>query len=588
MIDRVDIRKIHTAPASRFGGFSFFPALFLSLCLSIALMYLYDEHIFLKDYILKVLLGSSSLLILYMLGAADDIIGVRYRTKFFFQVLSAGLIVLSGIWIKDLHGFFGIGEIPDIAGIILTIFLLVLITNSINLIDGIDGLASLLAILALAVYGTLFVIRQTLVGSLFSFASLGALIPFFCFNVFGIKKKNDSKIFMGDAGSLVIGFLLGILAVSLWNMDTNSAGTPYPSILAYTMLVIPCFDTIRVLFCRLKKRHPLFLPDNNHIHHTLLKNGHTPRKTLFAIVFAELVVLFTNIYLTGVLNITFIVLIDIFIVLLFFQIANHKSVIKIMKHFTFLFLLGILLASCAGSQKIAYFQDTPANITMQTIAGPCITVQPTDKVLISVSSKDPELAALFNLAEPHIGSNNANIDQANRLGYTVNSNGMIDFPVLGQIEIGGLTREQIEFKIKETLISENLIKDPIVTVTFSNLTFSVLGEVSRPGQYPINKDQVTILDALSQAGDLTIYGERDKIMVVRQDGLERISYQLDLRSAQIYHSPAFYIRQNDLIYVEPNKVRSNQATVNGNNVRSVSLWMSVASFLTTIGVLIFK
>ena len=259
-----------------------------------------------------------------------------------------------------------------------------------------------------------------------------------------------------------------------------------------------------------------------------------------------------------------------------------------MKHFALLFLLGILLVSCAGSRNIAYFQDTPTNITMQTTAGPYITVQPKDKILISVSSKDPELAALFNLTPAQAGSGNANMEHSNRLGYTVNSDGTIDFPVLGQVEIAGLTREQIVFKIKQTLISENLIKDPIVTVTFSNLTFSVLGEVSRPGQYQIDKDQITILDALSQAGDLTIYGERDKVMVIRQDGLERMSYQLDLRSAQIYHSPAFYIRQNDLIYVEPNKVRSNQATVNGNNVRSVSLWMSVASFLTTIGVLIFK
>ena len=259
-----------------------------------------------------------------------------------------------------------------------------------------------------------------------------------------------------------------------------------------------------------------------------------------------------------------------------------------MKHFILLLFTGMLLASCANTRKISYFQDTPANMTIQASAGEYITVQPHDVIYITVSSKDPELAALFNLSRPQSGNSAATAQRGEMLGYTINLDGTIDFPVVGRLKIAGLTREQISARIKETLISENLIKDPIVTVTFSNLTFSVMGEVARPGQYNIDKDQITILEALSKAGDLTIYGQRDKVMVVRQNGLERATYQLDLRSSQIYHSPAFYIRQNDLIYVEPNKVRSNQATVNGNNVRSVSLWMSVASFLTTIGVLIFK
>ena len=328
LIDPVDSRKIHTAAASRFGGFSFFPAIFISMCLSIALMYFYHQQLFHGNYIFRILLGSCALFIVFILGVADDVVGVRYRKKFIFQILAAILIVFSGRWINNLHGFCGIGEIPDAAGIILTIFLLVFITNSINLIDGIDGLASLLAIIALWVYGTIFLAGEIIVGSLFSFASLGALIPFFYFNVFGIKKKNDSKIFMGDAGSLVIGFLLGIMAVALWNIEIDTEGSPYHSILAYTMLAVPCFDTIRILFCRLRKRHPLFLPDNKHIHHILLRRGLTPRQTLLTIVLVEVVILFVNLYLGRILNITFIVMIDILIFALFYQIANHKSFIK--------------------------------------------------------------------------------------------------------------------------------------------------------------------------------------------------------------------------------------------------------------------
>jgi len=142
--------------------------------------------------------------------------------------------------------------------------------------------------------------------------------------------------------------------------------------------------------------------------------------------------------------------------------------------------------------------------------------------------------------------------------------------------------------VKEMLIDRNLIKDPIVTVVFSNMTFAVLGEVVRPGQYVIEKDQMTILEALSKAGDLTIYGMRDKVFLIRENKSDRVTYQMDLRSSQLYNSPAFYVQQNDVIYVEPNGVRANQSTINGNNIRSVSLWISITSLLTTIAVLIFK
>lgn len=261
-----------------------------------------------------------------------------------------------------------------------------------------------------------------------------------------------------------------------------------------------------------------------------------------------------------------------------------------MKQFISLLFLGIVLTSCGSTRKVAYFQDIQPNMTQQQQPGKYITAQPQDMLYITVSSKDPQLAVLFNLPRIQTGMEDAtgNTRSSGMLGYTVDSDGTIDFPLLGRLSVAGLTREQVASKVKETLIDQNLIKDPIVTVTFSNLTFSTMGEVARPGQYSIDKDQITVLEALSKSGDLTIHGQRDKVYVIRNNGTERISYQLDLTSSQIYHSPGFYIQQNDVIYVEPNKVRINQSTVNGNNVRSVSLWMSIASFLTTIGVLIFK
>lgn len=255
----------------------------------------------------------------------------------------------------------------------------------------------------------------------------------------------------------------------------------------------------------------------------------------------------------------------------------------------FLYLLTvIILSSCSTSKKIVYFQDEQIGSRQQIVKGGYITIQPQDQVSIIVSSKNPELANVFNLprAAVSVGTTISSNQNGQILGYTVNEAGDIDFPVIGKIHIDGLTREQVATLIKNKL-SNDLVKDAVVTVEFVNLNFSVMGEVTRPGRYDITKDQITILEALSMAGDLTIFGQRDKVYLIRT-GDERITYQLDLRSRDIFSSPAFYVQQNDVIYVEPNGVRSNQSTVNGNTARSVSLWMSIASFLTTIGVLIFK
>ena len=152
-----------------------------------------------------------------------------------------------------------------------------------------------------------------------------------------------------------------------------------------------------------------------------------------------------------------------------------------------------------------------------------------------------------------------------------------------------MKREEIAECIKKELIKENLVKDPVVTVEFANLCISVLGEVNNPGRFSIDRDRLTILDALSMAGDLTIYGNRSKVMVLRQEGDVQRVYGLNLMSGEhIYTSPAYYLQQNDVVYVEPNAVKARQSTVNGNNVRSTSFWISLASLLTSIGILIFN
>ena len=171
----------------------------------------------------------------------------------------------------------------------------------------------------------------------------------------------------------------------------------------------------------------------------------------------------------------------------------------------------------------------------------------------------------------------------------MNAEGEIDFPVLGKIAVAGMKREEIADYIKQRLMEENLVKDPVVTVEFANLCISVLGEVNNPGRFSIDRDRLTILDALSLAGDLTIYGNRSKVLVLRQEGEVQRVYGLNLTSGEhIYTSPAYYLQQNDVVYVEPNAVKARQSTVNGNNVRSTSFWISLASLLTSVAILVFN
>lgn len=253
----------------------------------------------------------------------------------------------------------------------------------------------------------------------------------------------------------------------------------------------------------------------------------------------------------------------------------------------------IMLASCGVARQVPYFQDILSDSTLAVMPEPAtIRLRPQDKVSILVNSRDQQLMTLFNLPviQRYIGGDIPVATNNNTLaGYTLDNNGDIDFPVLGKLHLAGMTREEAASYIKEELISNNLIKDPVVTVEFMNLTISVMGEVNKPGRYNIDKDQITIFDALSMAGDLTIYGLREHVTIMRHvDGEQKI-YEVNLTSAEdVLSSPVFYLQQNDFIYVEPNKMRANQATVNGNSFLSSSFWVSVASLLVSLGVLIFN
>ncbi len=255
-------------------------------------------------------------------------------------------------------------------------------------------------------------------------------------------------------------------------------------------------------------------------------------------------------------------------------------------------LIALLLCGCKTPQ-VAYFSDLQHGQVEGVNQILDIRLRPEDKLSIVVKSMDPNISDLFNLpiVSHRVGYSQSSSSTSSQYMsiYTLDSRGEIDFPVLGQLKIGGMTREEVARMVKEQLVSKNLVKDPVVTVEYANLGFNVLGEVNRPGRYTFDRDHLTLLDAISMAGDLTIQGKRQDVMVIRENGSKRISYIVNLKSAQeLLNSPAFYLQQNDVVYVAPNDYRARQTTVNGNSVRSSSFWISLSSLAISIALLIMK
>ena len=256
-----------------------------------------------------------------------------------------------------------------------------------------------------------------------------------------------------------------------------------------------------------------------------------------------------------------------------------------------IFLVGLLFTACKTPTNIAYLQDVYENVPIKTQSDGYIRFRPGDKLSIFVHSRDEKLMNLFNISGRNGGGGEYSMSSANGgsnyAPYTVDSNGEIDFPVLGLIKIEGMTRDEVQKKIKKDLIENSLCKDPIVTVGFYNMKFSVLGNAGT-GVKLINQDRITLLEAIAM-GDLNINGLRKNILIMRQEGDQQIPYRVDLTSAEsIFNSPAYYIRQNDIIYVEPNDMAKRSSTVMGSSAYQPSFWMSMATFLTSMGLLIFK
>ena len=230
------------------------------------------------------LLFACGMTLLYLTGIADDLVGVRYRQKFAIQIFCACLFPLSGLWINDLYGLFGIHELSAYVGIPFTVLTVVFITNAINLIDGIDGLASGLSSVALLVFTFLFISKGLWSYAMLSAGTFGVLVPFFYYNVFGSVER-ARKIFMGDTGSLTLGYILSFLAIKYSQHNTDIMPTSKAAFLiAFSTMIIPAFDVVRVVLVRIREGHSPFEPDKNHIHHKLLAIGLSPRRAMLSLL----------------------------------------------------------------------------------------------------------------------------------------------------------------------------------------------------------------------------------------------------------------------------------------------------------------
>lgn len=256
-------------------------------------------------------------------------------------------------------------------------------------------------------------------------------------------------------------------------------------------------------------------------------------------------------------------------------------------------VLALMLSSCKTPQNVAYLPDANDGDEI-IIQAKELKLKPADKISIVVNTKSVELNNMLNLPTTTqiIGySEQQSLAQSRSISsYTVDSEGNIDFPFLGKVKAAGLNREQLAAQLKKLLEENNVANsDAVVTVEYLNLGFSVMGEVQAPGFYAFENDRTNVLQALGMAHDMNLYGRRDAVKVIRFEDGKQKTYVLNLLdSRQMTASPAYYLQQNDIVYVEPNNYRKRQSSANASEVTTASFWLSALSVLTTLAVLIFK
>jgi polysaccharide export outer membrane protein len=247
--------------------------------------------------------------------------------------------------------------------------------------------------------------------------------------------------------------------------------------------------------------------------------------------------------------------------------------ISLKNAFIFIVLIGLFFSSCANKKELIYLQGIDNQKSYDGSLRYEIKLQSDDLLSIVVSAENAEVTIPFNL--PQVQGNVGTTAMTGRT-FLIDNDGFIDYPVLGKVKLGGLTRTEATKKLTEMIT--NYITDPSVNVRILNYKISVLGEVAKPGNYPINGERITVLEALSLAGDIGIYGKRKNILVIHDDEGKKTYTRLDITDPNILNSPSYYLAQNDIVIVETNKTKLNGSVIGPN----ISFWLTSASVLLTL------
>ena len=268
-----------------------------------------------------------------------------------------------------------------------------------------------------------------------------------------------------------------------------------------------------------------------------------------------------------------------------FNIHIQNIQLRRMKSFKLLVVAAaVLLASCGTQKKsILYLQDAVADQPETIVNQYELKIKPSDILGVTVNSRYAELAAPFNLSSITFQNATTGKTAGNQAqGQVVDDAGFISMPVLGKIKAAGLTRSELAADIEQRLITGGHIKDPVVNIQFLNFKINVLGEVGRPGEFAINSDRVTLFDALSMAGDITDYGVKERITVIREQNGQRTIAYLDATSTDVFKSPYYYLQQNDIIIVDPDEIKQANANVSQKGRNTLSTVTSILSILVTV------
>ncbi|MGV6943838.1 MraY family glycosyltransferase [Sphingobacterium kyonggiense] len=325
LFDPVDARKLHQSIIPRLGGVAFVPIQCVLLAITVVIVYkinFVNLNIHTNEVFPMFIMLICGMVMLYIIGIADDLIGVSYKWKFVAQIMVACLFPLGGLWINDLYGILFLVKLPAWVGMPLTVFAVVLIINAINLIDGLDGLCSGLVAVGCLVLGGLFAYYEAWIHALLAFITTGILISFFYYNVFG-QSKRRRRIFMGDTGSMTLGYTMAFLTISFaMHNDHIKPFSEGAIVVAFSTLIVPVFDVIRVIIVRWFNKQPLFKADRSHIHHKLLRSGISHKSAMLSIVGLSLFFCLFNVFMVQYISNNVVVLLDLLLWISFTLIFN--------------------------------------------------------------------------------------------------------------------------------------------------------------------------------------------------------------------------------------------------------------------------